>query len=283
MTDTDTTIDSTAEVVRDLTREAAAPKDLPLGASVLLAPRDAMVHSFSTERFDAIPSRKRGRVTVHTGASLAQYVNLHTEGDATAIYADVQARRIEAVLNGHQAGDAFAGWGDHRVALALRSTPEWARWEKHDGKWMDQVTFAEFLDDAAPDIVDPLAADVVELARTFQAKANVEFRSAQVLESGERQLTYHETVEAQAGKQGQLTIPDRIEIGVAPFEGSDPYRVACRFRYRISNGDLALGFQMLQRDQVIRDAFDAVLDEIEGSTELTAYRGTAPDPTSPIL
>lgn len=243
---------------------------------IVAVPAGYKVESLDLEPFGEAPARKRGKVTLHTGQSLAAYVNHHTVTDATALYADVEARRVVAVLDGHHAGSDNAGWGEHRAALALRHTPEWLAWIGKNGQMRDQVAFAEHIEENLLDIVDPAGADMLELAQTFQATTKVSFKSSQRLSSGEQQLTYLEDTDAKAGAKGDLIIPTRFELALRPFEGTEPYRVTARLRYRIGGGDLAIGYVLDRPEDVVRDAFDQILADIETETGLGAYRGTEP-------
>jgi uncharacterized protein YfdQ (DUF2303 family) len=176
------------------------------------------------------------------------------------------------VVNGHEA--EAAGWSDHRATLRLRHTPEWKRWIERDGKIEGQTKFAEHIEDCLADIVEPEAAVMLELAQHFQAAVKVNFRSAKQLSDGQRQLVYEETVEAKAGQRGEIVIPGSFVVGVAPFEGSVGYKLNARLRYRLSDGQLLIGYVLDRPDKVIRAAFDDVLAEVETATGLQAFAGT---------
>lgn len=262
----------------------------PLGAAEAPVPHEVdptslyvVAHEFAEvidlERFALDPRRPRGRFEFHTTASLVQYVQRHRLDGAELggpgmpeVYADIDRVRIVAVLNVHE-GETDAGWHDWIAAVTLRSTPEWKAWAKHDGELLDQVEFAEHLEDRLDDIVDPPAAELLEVARTFEAKRDVAFRSAIVVESGARQFTYNEQIEARAGAEGKVTVPSRFGLGLAPFEGSEAFRLEARLRYRITGGRLAIGYQLVRPDLVLRAAFlDAVL-AVETGTGLVAHQG----------
>lgn len=226
-----------------------------------------------TERFAAHPMRKTGTVNLHTGASLATYVKEHEETDATRIYADVYTRRIVGVVDGHAIGEGNPGWGQHRAVLEMRHTPEWKRWATKDGLLLGQVDFAEHVEESLDDIREPDGATLLELAKTFEAKTDIAFRSAVVLESGQRQLNYVQNIDARAGVTGDIVIPKELTLGLAPFEGSDQYKVTARLRYRITNGVLGIGYQLIRAEDVMRAAFTDTLAAVEEATGLTAFRG----------
>lgn len=249
---------------------AATPAKVDAGEMfTLVVPEGATVEKIDTEHLLDKPRRKHGTITLRTGESLGRYVTEHKSA-GSAIFADVERRSIVAVLNDHAAD---AGWGDHRASLTLQHTPEWNRWAEKDRQMMNQTAFAELIEDGFLDITEPEAADMLELASTFEAAQQVEFRSGVRLDSGQRQLTWVETVQAKAGVQGQVVIPAEFVLGLPPFDGCDPYRLVARLRYRIREGALSIGYVLDRPEDVIRSAFADVVKAVDGATGITPYAG----------
>lgn len=217
------------------------------------------------------PRRKKGSVALTIPASLTQYVNRH-KVPGTEMFADWRQRKVVAVLNDHDTDGP--GWGDHRAVLTLVPTPEWMRWTAHDNKYLSQVEFAEHIIDTTADVVDPSAADLLEMAETFEATKQVNFRSGSRLKDGQRQLNYVETIEAQAGRHGDVTIPDAILLNLSPFDGADLVALSARIRYRIDSGSLRIGYVLDRPDLVLREAFAQVTSGVEEQTGITALWGT---------
>ncbi len=267
-----------AQVIVDTATRAAEPRQLDDSAALysVVVP-DGAEHRVVdvqelVEKYNPHPRRKTGTVNLTTPASLAQYLNDHkTEG--TEIYADWRARRAVAVLNDHD--EASAGWGDHQAVLRLQATPEWTRWTDLDNKYMSQAEFAEHIIDTTADVVEPPAADLLEMAETFSASKSVQFKSGHRLKDGQRQLTYVETIDASSGTHGNVTIPDAILLRLAPFDGADPVNISARIRYRIDGGNLRIGYVLDRPDLVLREAFATVVAGIEELTAVTALWGTA--------
>ena len=231
------------------------------------------------------PRRKRGTYQVHDAASFVAY--LHKHGDAgSEIWADTTAAKVTGVLNAHDGrvddvldslsgteSDAEARWEDHRVVYTVLLTDAWREWAALDGKLVDQATFAEHIENRAIDIIQPAAADMLELAQTFQATIGVNFESSKLLSSGERQLEYRETVDGKAGKAGRMEIPTAFRIAVRPFEGAETFAVTARFRYRITDGNLRFGFKLERPADVLREAFLSVVAAIDSETTQPVLRG----------
>lgn len=279
-TSTDTHGRTEADAVADVARIAAEPVPIEPGEIVALRTADG-VHLVDLDtddhrrRFYATPFRKVGDVTFTEPTSLCRYVESHGESNRTTIYADPEVNAFEAILNGHHAGpvaspdgevDRGAGWGDHRAYLVLAATPEWQAWTKRSGDYMRQEEFAEFVEEHAPEIVEPDAATMLELASTFDATKAATMRSSVRLDSGQVRVSYEETVAARAGAKGDLVYPTTLRLGIAPFVGVDPYAVTARLRHRIVDGALRLAFLLDRPEAVVRDAFAQVAQAVEDET-----------------
>jgi len=261
-----------AAAIIEQAQKAVAPRKVEPG-EVFMVVANGRTELVNTLGLAAAPPRKTGPAIFYTHDSLSRYVNEHA-GPGSALFANIEASKVIGVLNGHVPEGETAGWHDHTATLALRHTPEWDRWTAKDGGLMGQQEFAEHLELGQLEIVEPEAATMVELARTFEANTAVAFKEAIVLQSGERKLMYDETTVAKAGQKGDITIPKEFVIGVAPYEGSDRYRVTCQLRYRIREGRLQIGYAMVRPREVLRSAFGDIVTAIEEATEMTAFHGT---------
>lgn len=121
-----------------------------------------------------------------------------------------------------------------------------------NGKMMPQGAFAEHIEDGLDEIADDGAAMMLELAQTFHANTGVAFKSSTILASGQRQIQYEETTTAKAGQKGDITIPQEFVIGLAPFEGSDAYRVRARFRFAVRDGSLSIGYKLARPHDTLK-------------------------------
>ncbi|MFD8805615.1 DUF2303 family protein [Streptomyces sp. NPDC059597] len=219
-----------------------------------------------------VPPRKSGTTTVRDTPSFLAYFGKHSD-DASEVYADSDRLTITAVLNAHSADES--SWGDHRVVLALRTTDAWKQWTQADGQLMDQEAFAEFLEDHLPELLDPSAAEMLEIAQSLQATSKVDFQSGVRLASGQRQFQYVETTTTKAGQKGQLTVPETFVIGLVPFEGSEGYKLTARLRYRITDRGLRMGYKLERPADTLRTAFADVVNAIDGDIMQPVMNGTA--------
>ncbi|MGW0131934.1 YfdQ family protein [Streptomyces sp. NPDC003299] len=217
------------------------------------------------------PPRKAGTTTVRDAQSFLAYWTKHAD-DNSEVYADSDRLTVTAVLDAHTAGQAR--WSGHRLHLALRETTAWKQWLRLDGELMDQEAFAEFLEDHLPELLEPSAADMLEIAQSFQAASKVDFQSASRLASGQRQFQYVETTQAKAGQKGQLTVPEQFVVGLVPFEGSDGYRLTARLRYRIGQQGLRLGYKLERPDDIRKTAFADVVNAIGEQIDAPVMNGS---------
>lgn len=267
------TNDTSVQAVAELARTGAAPKDVEPGQIYLVATADGDVKTIDLtgpEHTGQLP-RKTGRTTVRDATSFLTYYAKHHD-DASEVYSDVEALSVTAVLDAHSADEP--GFGEHRLHLQLRRTKAWEEWLNLDNKLVSQDTFANFLEDHLPDLVEPDAATMLEIAQSIKASTKAEFQSSSRLQSGERKFAYVENTTASAGSKGEIQIPETFAIAVPPFEGADAYRMTARFKYRIDRGQLALGFKLEQPEERAKAAFADVLAAIDEGIDTPILNGT---------
>lgn len=277
---------SGAQVIADQARLATEAKLLSrLKTWAIATPTGAEIIDLDTDehrRRDGFPPNAKSGVFCFTEPdSFCSYVSSHRQEARTTLYADRSAARIVAIFDDHRAGDdslddVLAGWGRHRAVLTLQRTPAWLAWTQLSGTPRNQLDFADFLEDHAADIREPIAAELLEIATTLQATSGAAMKSAIRLDNGQVQFRYEETIDARAGHTGTLQIPSRIALGLAPFDGVTPFRVEARLRYRLNSGSVSLTVLLDRPDDVERACFSEVLKAIATSTDLLPLHGTPP-------
>ncbi len=207
-------------------------------------------------------ARKTGERTLRDAESFVAYVTRHG-GPDTEVWADVKQRAVLAVINADAPGrTGNPGHGDHRATLKLRTTTAWDEWLKLDGKLVGQEQFAEHIETRQLEVIDPAGGTLLEIASTFKATKAVEFESAKRLSDGQTVLEYRETVNASAGKKGDLAIPETFTLALAPFEGAAPYKITARLRTRVDGGHLYIGYLLDRPDEVLEAAFADILRQV---------------------
>lgn len=260
-----------AAAVARVTREAAKLQEVVPDRVMYASTQQG--HLIDLEQYAAQPTRPKGAFTFTEADSLERYVVAHRPSTMPSAYANAKAGSITVVLDDHFEGDP--GWGEWRATLSLQHTPEWTRWTAADRTMMTQETFAEHIEDSTPEIVEPSAATMLELAQSFHATTKATFGSAIRLDSGQVQFTYSEDVQAKAGKKGDLLVPQRFMLALAPFVGGQPYKVVARLRYRLHGDALTIGYALERTEDVVREAFDEVVEHFTQATALAPYHGAS--------
>lgn len=223
------------------------------------------------------PRRTTGNANLHRPADFANYVNRLADPDTATIWADERTCRCVCVFNDHT--KAAAGWRDHTAALTLRTDPDWAAWQQKDGALLHQVEFAEFLEQQAAVIVEPDAADMLELATSFHAHRTATFDGGVRLANGDQQLKYTEQTTGAAGVKGTMEVPTKFTVRLAPFVGVAPVDMTARLRWRIRDA-FRIGYVLHRPDQVRSDAFNAIAVQIDETTEVPVLFGSDPASTA---
>jgi uncharacterized protein YfdQ (DUF2303 family) len=268
----------------EASRAGAAPTELAQVGSKTwwLVPgvngRGSTVEVVDTEDANALPDRKRGTVTVFDAASFNQILADNADAGNIAIYFDRNPEKpaVVAVLNGN--GRAGAGWGDFRVQISFRPTPQWLKWKAIDGKLMPQATFAEFVEDNLEDISDPAGGAMLEIVSYLQATRTVNFKSGLRLSNGQIQFQNMEDIQAQVGT-GSIAVPETFTLGIAPIFGLTSYAVPARFRFRIQEGKLQMGFKLQRVETMMSRIVEDVIAKIERGANISVMDGLPPDAT----
>lgn len=252
------------DAVAELLHANQEPQEIDPGAIYVLrnAVGDHVI--VDTDKYASTPRRIDRGVEVDDLASLTDYLGGHP--GPQEVWADEPGARVVGIID-----PPGAGWAGHRVTYRLQLTPEWRAWSANSGALLGQVTFAEFIEDRVADIVKPSGAEMLELAQSFEATTQSRFESAQRLADGRRALEFREEVQATAGR-GSIEIPAHFEIGVAPWLGSDPFKVTARLRYRITDGTLSIGYKLVDPDVVLRAAFADIVAKLRESHEVRLGR-----------
>ena len=256
-------IDNVATIV-DVAQKAANTITLASNSHVMIVRDPALgLKVVDLEPLNTAPFRKKGHVKVFEAESFNKVMADNAVAGQAMVYInpDANAPAIVAVLNGH--GHAGPGFGDHRVSIEFRVTPQWAKWKAIDGKMLAQSDFAEFIEDNLSDIASPSGAEMMEIVTYLQATRTVDFKSGVKLSNGTVQFTNNEDTVAQVGP-GNIAVPDIFEIALSPVFGVTPFKVPARFRYKIEDRKLKLGFKL----QRVEDVMATIIRDIEAEIVL---------------
>ena len=288
----DTADGTTALLLTSTAQQAVLPRRLEEGVYGVLNPEGGVditeTPGYTQRREEAwLRARSDRPEFVHRSPALldvdsfVDYLTRNTTGDELPavpyahgagqleLWADIDGRRITAILDGYD------GLRKHTATLSLKVSREWAEWLNVDGKLLGQTEFAEFVADHLSTIAAPDGARLVDICETLTGKTDVQWRSQSLDKSGQRQFTYQETIDGQAGPKGDLPIPDRLVLAVRPFQGSEQEYINARFRFRLREGRLMLGVKLEEPERVLEDAFARVVEDVQGRVPVHVNLGRA--------
>lgn len=207
--------------------------------------------------------QNRPRGTVHLGdvPSLLAYCADQGAAEYGYLYADPDARTITAVFNDQRLPEV-PGWRDHRAHFAAVYTPEFSHWLKHNKQAMSQGDFAEFIEDNFADLQGTDAQTLLNVATTIQASTGISFSSARRLQDGQTQLTYNENIDAKAGADGALKIPQTFTLGLRIFKNGAGYKLTARLKYRMASGSVKFWYELERPERAVEDAFAGYVEQV---------------------
>ncbi len=172
--------------------------------------------------------------------------------------------------SGWTAEVAEPGWDDFAAVLDVKLSRQFQRWIGHDGLLIGPVEFAEMLEDRIGDIADPDAADLIEMAQTLEGRVDAQWQAGHRLKSGARNLVYSETVTAHGRTLdgGEMRVPDSLVLRLPVLEHGPEETVAARLRYRVVQGKLSIGYQIIDLDGIIDTAAAAITEQLIEATGL---------------
>lgn len=239
------------------------------------------------------PVRRTGVARMLDPASLIGHINRFKDEDS-AVFADTNRTRpsLTAVLDYHKQGASGAPrFGVHRSQYAFPLSVEWEAWTKANGADMDQVNFAEFIEDHLLDVIDPkIASDkakefadkcmvefagpskLLELSRGLSINVGVKLANQVNLQSGEKQIQFEETHTNRDGKM--LKVPGAFLIGIPVFRADARYEVCVRLRYRTGAAGLTWCMDLWRHEEVFDHAILQACELVKKETGLPLFVGT---------
>lgn len=195
-------------------------------------------------------------VAVRKANTAEAFVKLvqQTAGGEAAIFADVDQLAFGAVVDWSTGEKPTRE--EHRIVFKPEPDPGWVEWGQMHDKPVEQIAFADFLEEHLDSIVDPPGADLLELVQDIKGHKNVTFQSAHRLATGETKIQFVEDV-ATRSAHGDLTIPATITIQTPIFRGTAPVTIDAFLRYRITtDGKLVFTVKLKNMHDIVPDAFD---------------------------
>lgn len=222
------------------------------------------------------PRRRKGTSRHAELDSFCEYVN-RFKCDDSVVWSDVEAMQLCAQLNYHPGGPKpdSTGWGDHRALYLCPPSPQWRKWSEMHDRTMNQVAFAEFIDENLHDLAGgkgteyPEPMTVLEMARKLQVHTKGTYKRTIHPTTGD-----HELVCTQETESSSTPIPRAFQIGIPVFEGGEVWSIEVRIMLRVRDGQALFTLQPHRMPDILREAFGEVRDKAETAVELPVFSGT---------
>ena len=245
----------------------SVPADCSSAGVFTVVPKDYKIEDL--ESYLSRPLRIEQDVTLYDTDSFIAYAKEFMTG-ATIIFFDVQAEVFKAAFEYHEIDKP--SWNQHIASFKPRRSVEFETWMAANRKQMTQVDFARFLEENLPDIVEPPAAELLQVALTFEAKKSVEFSSGVRLANGQIQFQYDEVVRGTAQK-GTIEIPEKFVLGVPIHVNGPAYRIEVRLRWRLQEGKVVFWYEVVRPHRYIEHALKEISQRIATETALPLLAG----------
>lgn len=229
-------------------------------STFMCVPNDYRIQDL--EKFNEAPRRIRTDHVFLSPKSLAEYVSAYTDEMTTILFECPKEKEVTAVLDYHWTSPSHC---THKAKFKAEYSAQYKAWLDICQRPLSQLAAGEFLEERALDVVQPAAADIMEIIMAFDALKKVTFRQSTRLHDGQRQFHYSEENEA----RGSVTLPEELQILAPVFDGMEPQKIRIRLRYRIEDGSLRFTFKIHDRQDLEDTAFVRCGDSIE-----TGIRGT---------
>lgn len=235
----------------------------------------------NTEKDEAIPRRKKGKVTVTDSDSFIGYVNRHGSLAASTIWCDANyitgKVSLTAIINDHGEQEGEQQWRDHLATFAPVFSGEWTRWNSKNKEAFGQADFAIFIEGNLKDIASiegcPSGAQMLEMALSFEANQDMRFKSAIRLQNGGVQMSFVQDDDSQT--LAKMQIFDRFSLGLPVFWNGDAYQLDARLRYRVRDGKLTFWFELIRPDKVLEASTKTLIEKIKAETGKPFFFGNS--------
>lgn len=263
----------------------------PDGRTFAIRRNDFVLDNITPKHADQIEQPKwvTASVNVQKAASLSAYVS-RFKNDGTVLFADIQKSVIVGAIDYHhapaitlsevqekdkptsftRAETPVARLGSHNVTLALQYSEEWKRWTGMNEKLVEQVDFADFLEENGYDVIDPSGAQLLELCRDIHASSGATVRKV-VRNGAVKTLELQQENGATTGDG--LEIPNEFTILIPIYFGEPKVTFTCLTRLNAGHGTLKLGYKLIRMEAKRQDEFQRIVDNVSVDTNTLAIYG----------
>lgn len=215
------------------------------------------------------PLHHKSHVDTHEQTGFIEYTKRHTTPFTQLFCGNPSKNPFVRAIFDYNDQNGTPGHQHHTCQYPMPFTTDWQSWIKYNEESMDQLQFAEFLEDQQDNIVEPQGADLLKMVLNMQARTETNFSSAQRLEDGSIQIAYEEGNKG----SGMFELPPEFKLAIPVFQGGDAYTITARLRTRLRSGNLSIFYKLVRPQKRIETAYEDALKAIETALETTIIRG----------
>lgn len=209
----------------------------------------AMKQVGAQELLLARPRHAKSQKVLADAGSFIDYVERFKLADQTVIFSDPDTGDSLAIIDYNT--PAEPGWCKHVAYLSPRWSEDWTIWAKQSGQMVAQDVFARFIEENARAIVSPPAGQMEAIALEIEGTTEVKFGKSVNLQNGATRLNW---VDNTTAKSGSFEIPRTFVVRMPILFGEQPIDITCAFRYQAQPAGLKLGFDILRKLTMEREA-----------------------------
>lgn len=229
-----------------------------------------------TTHGDLLDNHIKQKPLLHDRTSLCTYVNRFKD-ERSVLFADYDASTISAHLDYHHSNEfdreglseSAPSHNNHVSTLRIRQSEEFARWAGMEGKMHSQAEFALFIEENVTDIITPEHGEMIEICRDLEATQGSSFKSRTRLENGDLSFKY----ETETRVTSDVVVPSEIALLIPLYYGEDPTEIRAKFRFRVSEGGLLLGFNWHRVEYERQAKFHEMAYDAAETTGLPVFFG----------
>ena len=252
----------------------------PESPAFVLVPEDHHIEYLAAE---LLPVRKKGIIKLDDCLSFVRFFNTSDANGTKAIYASLDPLKFVGILNDHTPFSDVpdendgANWRDFGCSYIPTFSKAWNVWTgKNRQPFEGNESFAVWLEDNLPDVIDPPNSRLLEIALNFRVNSNASFSNVKRLQDGNTDLTYSNAVEGSSSiSSGKVSIPETIRISIPVFQGrnAQAYEIEAKFRYTLTGSVLKIRYELVRPHKVLEQAFNDMVDQIEADTKQDVLYG----------
>lgn len=221
----------------------------------------------------SLPDHVEHHVDLVELESFADYIN-RFKSPNSVVFARPHDNTMLAAIDYHKPSENVRAKPDqnrHTAKLTCVFDERWKAWRNIDGKHMNQMEFAYFIEENMHTIAAPDGMMLLEMAQGLKINRGVIFKSNRRLANGNLDVEYSEK-DATEVNGGHFIVPEELTLLTPIYLLRPAEEIKVKLRYRFTKGEpLVFIIDILNREFIEFEAFKMMADEIQRDTTQPVY------------